>query len=106
MFFTMVSGFPSDFPCPPKEENVKEFKAELNFESGVFVRSELSEVDVVPISPVQKRSKITLEAENDETGQNNRVKFCIEPPKEFAMFPDSEYDRTSIGKRNKYTVNQ
>lgn len=106
----MISGFPSDFPCPPKAQIIKEIAVDSISGGGVFVRSELSDAADIPISPAQKRPKIDLEAENIETSQNNRVKFCVEPPKEFLMFPDCEYDRTSIhksaGKWSKYTTTQ
>lgn len=104
----MVSGLPSDFPCPPKEQNTKENLIEPIIGGGVFVRSELSQEIDVSILPVQKRLKVevNLEIENEESGQNNRVKFSVEPPKEFPMFPNCEYDRTSrkSGKWVKYTM--
>ena len=114
----MVSGLPGDFPFPPKEkfhsileQKEKETPEGNLLNGGVFVRSELPEIDI-PIVAIKKKLKI--ESENQqinamEFDHSKQVKFCGNPPIEYTMFPDCEYDRTAIhksGKWDKYLMQQ
>ena len=102
----MVSGLPKDFPCPPKEKPKQEG---VDVSSGLFVRSELPELDN-SVPPVAKKPRIEIENElldDNKTDPNKKVKFCENPPVEFLMCPDSEYDRSTgpkLGKWKKYLM--
>lgn len=91
----MLAGFPSDFPGANTEKDSEDFLDH----AGLFLRSDLDDDDINLWLRHRKRVLVNEEFwnhnENIEMKSFQCVKFSEDPPIEFTMLSEIDYDRSS-----------